>query len=224
MAAVHLKIQKILRGGGENNKAKGVPDEDIKETSSVDANVKIEEQVLVDQDGFKIVATGIEAGKRDNEVYLDIEVTNNTDKIYDIYTDTVVNGYVAIWEQIDEEGEQREAYLPGEVKGKIKIYGNALKYADIGKIGKIEFQDFAVREVEEEPGAEGCVYYDYKIDQRDNPFFKADNIMIQTDAVDEIKEVRIPEGEELYNENGIKLVKTNPEEAKKLHGIFFYRI
>ncbi len=190
----------------------------------MDANVKIEEQVLVDQDGFKIVATGIEAGKRDNEVYLDIEVTNNTDKIYDIYTDTVVNGYVAIWEQIDEEGEQREAYLPGEVKGKIKIYGNALKYADIGKIGKIEFQDFAVREVEEEPGAEGCVYYDYKIDQRDNPFFKADNIMIQTDAVDEIKEVRIPEGEELYNENGIKLVKTNPEEAKKLHGIFFYRI
>lgn len=195
-----------------------VPAETSDEKTKTD-DIKMEEQVIVEKDGLKIIAIGIRTDEKADRIYLDIAVQNDTDKIYSDYMRTTVNNYTVNTLPKNEKNETLEAYLPGETQGTIEIYGDALKYADIGKIGKIEFKDYHITEVEEK--SEG--YYESKKGQIDNPFFKANTITIQTEAVNKIKDIVIPEGEELYNKNGIRLVKTNPKEAEEPYGVFFFQ-
>ncbi len=197
-------------GGGDgamsdSGAKKETKKEEKEEKKGLDITAEIKEQVLVDKDGLKITATGL-GSDREDSFFIELSVQNDTEQVYEARADHfVVNGY-DMWGGMD--------YIkPGEAKMQLDINSLVFKYAEIGEPGEIEINSLRVCEAVEKETQDGeDTYYDVERDKYENPFFKEEKIVIQTSAYDKMSDAALPDGEELYNENGIRLVRIAADE------------
>lgn len=188
-------------------------EEDKKEEKKgMDIGAEIEEQVLAEKDGLKITATGL-GSDRENEFYVNLSVKNDSDMVYHMEAGyCIVNGY-SLWCGMGD-------IEPGESEMQLDIRGDILRYMDIGEIGEIDFYSLRLLETMEETSSDGeDVYYRPSEEQYANPFIKEEKVTLQTSAYGEMGEPTLPEGKELYNENGIQLVMTEADEEDQEDGI-----
>ena len=146
------------------------------------AGVTIEKQVLVDQNGIVISALEY-VYDADGKEGIMLSVTNNTDSTISIYTDTIIVDNYAISSYFMEDvaaGETVNSMLEFE-----------LFDLDPAFVGAVEQVELAL-----------VVYDTNSCDE----VLTTDLINIQTSAYANPDEVSIPEGVELYNEGGIKII------------------
>ena len=146
------------------------------------AGVTIEKQVLVDQNGIVISALEY-VYDRDGKDGIMLSVTNNTDSTISLDSDTViVDNYMMTGYIMDEvaAGETVNCMLEFE-----------LYDMDMAFIGVVEQIDVAF------------VVYDSNSFEE---ILKTDLINIQTSAYANPDEVSTPEGVELYNKGGVKII------------------
>ncbi len=163
--------------------------EDASETSSsISSDVTIEEQVLVDQDGIKITATGYEKDSLwGDEVQLLVE--NDTDTTYTITCDAlIVNDYMISDLFVSEVAAGKKA------NETVDLYTSELNAAGIDTVGKIEIY-----------------FHAYDSETYDTLF---DNVYceIQTSEYANMDTTPDDSGMELYNENGIRIVGKTVDE------------
>lgn len=207
------------------------------EKRGIDIKASIEEQVIAEKDGVKVTATGL--GSDDEySFYINIKAENDTENIYEMWTDRItVNGFCMM-----EGMNADDPIMPGETETRLLIGSRALKYMNMGEPGEIKIYNARLLESEEKTDEtllaqgvseemleimkeEGQKYYSPKEGQMENPFFASEEITIQTSAYDEM-EVTLPDGEKLYDENGIQLIRTEADKEDKENGccdIFFLK-
>lgn len=177
--------------------------------------VTVEEQVLAEKDGVKVTLTGL--SYESGAYYLDVVVENDTEELYIIrVNDASVNGYVCTLYTSD-------GFSSGKTEGRLTLRGNVFYYADVigmGKIGEIKLSGFTLYGAEEEK-AEYGTFYQIKEDQYTDPFFTAESVVIETSAYANMEKGVIPEGEILYDQDGILLVKV--EDENDPYGLFFLK-
>lgn len=207
--------------GQEDTKTEAVSDkkEETEEEKKTEEPISMEEQVLVDQDGFKITATGIRKNKEENGYLLDIKVQNDTDVVYgnEFTGCAYVNGY-----QSDLMDISHRVYEKGEKTDEIRLGSTAFDYIDEGEMKEIRFNNFMICEQELGENYEGEQEYSPKNGLM-QPFFQADSISIKTSAYDGELELKMPEGEEIYNENGFHMVKVESKDGPDSDGIIFLK-
>lgn len=179
---------------------------------SLKTDVEMEEQILAEKDGVKITATGLGSDEEPG-FFVNLSVKNDTDMVYSsMVNECTVNGY-SVWAGADD-------IKPGESGIELRIGGGIFKHIDVGEIGEINLYDlrlFETEKVDSEDGEE--VYYHPSEEQYDNPFFHEEKVTIRTSAYSGMKEANLPEGEEIYNENGIQIVRTEPDDEDKKDGM-----
>lgn len=223
-ALVLIMAMAVMSGCGSSSSSSDNGDgtkEDAKEEKGMDIKADIEEQVIAEKDGLKITATGL-GSEKETEFFINLKVENSTDKFYQLWTydGVTVNGYYMQGGMYDIQ--------PGESEMRFEIDGaDVFKYADIGEIGEIELQNLKICETVEVEGEEGEeAYREVPSEQYDNPFFLEEKVIIQTSAYDEMKETALPEGEELYNADGVQFIRVEADEEDKENGycdIFFLK-
>ena len=144
--------------------------------------VTIEKQLLVDQNGVVITALKY-VYNFSGEEGIKLSVTNNTDRTITVEGDTnIVNNYM-VWGYFEEEIAAGKT-----VKSVFEIDGYDLDKSFIGIVEQVELA-FEVYDT--------STYED---------ILTTDFIKIQTSAYKGLDESSIPEGLELYNEGGIKII------------------
>lgn len=206
-------------GGGAKKK---------EEKKGMDIKATVEEQVLAEKDGVKVTATGL-GSDDENSFYINIKAENDTENVYQMRIDRItVNGFCMM-----ESTQVDEPIMPGETETKLSIWSMTAKYMNMGEPGEIKIYNARLLEAEEKKdeelaealGEEEHVYYSPKEGQMENPFFMSEEITIQTSAYDEMK-VTLPEGEKLYDENGIQLIRIDADKEDREEGfcdIFFLK-
>lgn len=180
------------------------------EKKGMDIHAEIKEQALIEQDGVKITATGIGSDDED-AFYINIKAENDTENTFEMRGGcTLVNGIV-----MTDDLWVHDTIVPGETEFELTIENPVLKYLDLGEIGEIKIYSARLFEAEEYESEDGEKYYKLKEGAENNPFTRIEEITIQTSAYDEMK-TALPQGEELYNENGVQVLRAElSEEAKE---------
>ena len=151
---IMLAASMLLTGCGGSSTSEGSTDgaQETKEEAAQEENaatgVTIEEQVLIDENGVTVTATGLKAKPMMEYVsyYVEITVKNETDKMVGIYCDgSTVNGYNCYAGSKPLEGD---CFGPGETEGQLYLTGTAFRIGQFDKIGEITLSDVRVSEQE----------------------------------------------------------------------------
>ena len=159
------------------------------DTSKESVDVSIEEQVVVDIDGLKVTATEY----ADDSIWgegIKLLVENNTDKTYTVGCDAlIVNDYMI--------SDLFVAEVAAGKKSNETMYlsSSELEAAGIDAVGKIEIYLHA-----------------YESDDWTSYLFKDEYCEIQTSAYANMDTTVNDEGNELYNEGGIRIVGKTVDE------------
>lgn len=179
----------------ESGEAKAESEEDAgseKEEAKAQ-EVTIEEQALVEWEGLKVTATGLEKDEYSEELSLKLLVENDTS--YGIKLSVAklfVNGCCINYSERDLGDVPAGKKANEEVA--LGEYGSGiLGKIGIGEVGEIE-ATFSVRDSS----------VDYYEDA--SLLYTSEPVQIQTSAYDRMDTETIAEGAELYNENGIRIV------------------
>ncbi|MCR5775732.1 MAG: hypothetical protein K6G42_11670 [Lachnospiraceae bacterium] len=170
-------------GSGEGSANAGDSDEAV-------TNITIDEQVLVDQDGIRITATGYEADSVWGEG-IGLLIENNSDKDYTVGCDAlIVNDYMI-----------SDLFATTVAAGKkatdtMYLSSTQLKAAGIDSVGKVEMY-----------------FHAYDDDSLDRLFSEVYS-EIKTSEFDHMDTECDDSGTELYNKNGIRIIgKTVDEDS-----------
>ena len=159
------------------------------ESSSSKADVSIDESVIVDQDGIKIIATEYVSDSIMGDG-IKLLVENNSDKDYTVGCDAlIVNDYMITDLFVSEIAAGKKA------NETMYLSSSSLSAAGIENVGKIEM-------------------YFHAYDSEMNYLFKNVYTELHTSEFDNMDTTPNDAGTELYNENGIKIVgKTVDEDS-----------
>lgn len=159
------------------------------ESSSSKADVSIDESVIVDQDGIKIIATEYVSDSIMGDG-IKLLVENNSDKDYTVGCDAlIVNDYMITDLFVSEIAAGKKA------NETMYLSSSSLSAAGIENVGKIEM-------------------YFHAYDSELNYLFKNVYTELHTSEFDNMDTTPNDAGTELYNENGIKIVgKTVDEDS-----------
>ena len=159
------------------------------ENSSSKADVSIDESVIVDQDGIKIIATEYVSDSIMGDG-IKLLVENNSDKDYTVGCDAlIVNDYMITDLFVSEIAAGKKA------NETMYLSSSSLSAAGIENVGKIEM-------------------YFHAYDSELNYLFKNVYTELHTSEFDNMDTTPNDAGTELYNENGIKIVgKTVDEDS-----------
>ena len=189
-----------------------------KQEESQKDKVTIEEQILLEEDGITVTATEVELGDVSRAGgTVAISVNNTTDKDYYISSNfVVVNGYMAAAQVHPESGD---SFGPGETTGFIEILPMKLKYVNVENIGEIVFGNILVKEMElqEMPNLDGEM--EEVLMPVEEPSYAVENCVVKTSAYDEAAIAVMPEGEVVYDEDGVQVVKVAADEEDQAQGI-----
>lgn len=191
----------MAMGSGSSGETKDVASSDGSETtadssindgaenSSSKADVSIDESVIVDQDGIKIIATEYVSDSIMGDG-IKLLVENNSDKDYTVGCDAlIVNDYMITDLFVSEIAAGKKA------NETMYLSSSSLSAAGIENVGKIEM-------------------YFHAYDSELNYLFKNVYTELHTSEFDNMDTTPNDAGTELYNENGIKIVgKTVDEDS-----------
>ena len=191
----------MAMGSGSSGETKDVASSDGSETtadssindgaenSSSKADVSIDESVIVDQDGIKIIATEYVSDSIMGDG-IKLLVENNSDKDYTVGCDAlIVNDYMITDLFVSEIAAGKKA------NETMYLSSSSLSAAGIENVGKIEM-------------------YFHAYDSELNYLFKNVYTELHTSEFDNMDTTPNDAGIELYNENGIKIVgKTVDEDS-----------
>ena len=191
----------MAMGSGSSGETKDVASSDGSETtadsstndgaesSSSKADVSIDESVIVDQDGIKIIATEYVSDSIMGDG-IKLLVENNSDKDYTVGCDAlIVNDYMITDLFVSEIAAGKKA------NETMYLSSSSLSAAGIENVGKIEM-------------------YFHAYDSEMNYLFKNVYTELHTSEFDNMDTTPNDAGTELYNENGIKIVgKTVDEDS-----------
>ena len=191
----------MAMGSGSSGETKDVASSDGSETtadlstndgaesSSSKADVSIDESVIVDQDGIKIIATEYVSDSIMGDG-IKLLVENNSDKDYTVGCDAlIVNDYMITDLFVSEIAAGKKA------NETMYLSSSSLSAAGIENVGKIE-------------------RYLHAYDSELNYLFKNVYTELHTSEFDNMDTTPNDAGIELYNENGIKIVgKTVDEDS-----------
>lgn len=180
--------------------------------------VTIEEQVLLEEEGITVTATEVELSDVSGAGgTIAISVNNTTDKDFYISANVVtVNGYMATMQVHPESGD---SFGPGETTGFITIFPMKLKYANVENISEIVFGNILVKEMElqEMPNLDGEM--EEVLVPAEEPSYAVENCVIKTSAYNEAEIGAMPEGEVVYDKDGVQVVKVAADEEDLAFGI-----
>ena len=191
----------MAMGSGSSGETKDVASSDGSETtadssindgaenSSSKTDVSIDESVIVDQDGIKIIATEYVSDSIMGDG-IKLLVENNSDKDYTVGCDAlIVNDYMITDLFVSEIAAGKKA------NETMYLSSSSLSAAGIENVGKIEM-------------------YFHAYDSEMNYLFKNVYTELHTSEFDNMDTTPNDAGTELYNENGIKIVgKTVDEDS-----------
>ena len=191
----------MAMGSGSSGETKDVASSDGSETtadssindgaenSSSKTDVSIDESVIVDQDGIKIIATEYVSDSIMGDG-IKLLVENNSDKDYTVGCDAlIVNDYMITDLFVSEIAAGKKA------NETMYLSSSSLSAAGIENVGKIEM-------------------YFHAYDSELNYLFKNVYTELHTSEFDNMDTTPNDAGTELYNENGIKIVgKTVDEDS-----------
>ena len=191
----------MAMGSGSSGETKDVASSDGSETtadssindgaenSSSKTDVSIDESVIVDQDGIKIIATEYVSDSIMGDG-IKLLVENNSDKDYTVGCDAlIVNDYMITDLFVSEIAAGKKA------NETMYLSSSSLSAAGIENVGKIEM-------------------YFHAYDSEMNYLFKNVYTELHTSEFDHMDTTPNDAGTELYNENGIKIVgKTVDEDS-----------
>ena len=172
--------KKAITDGSTETGDAGSKEDSVEKESSVD--ITIEEQVLVDQDGIKITATGME----DDSIWgegVKLLIENNTEKNVGIGCNAlIVNNYMItdLFSTSVAAGKQANEVM--------YMSSSELEAAGISNIGQIE-----------------VYFHVYDSDSYDT-LFDPDVAVIQTSDYANMDVTAADDGTELYNQDGIRIV------------------
>lgn len=157
----------------------------------VSKEVTINEQVLVDWEGLKVTATGLEKTEYGDGMELKLLTENNTSGGINLELSKLfVNGAYAN----NAMNASSNSEIPAGKKAKDSVMLEDLEeWLGGEKIGSIELE-FIVRDSSKDPYDDTSIIY------------TSDLATIQTSAYDEVDTKAIAEGTELYSQNGIRIV------------------
>lgn len=192
----------VVASGGSNTKAEDstaksdasdegmAPNENsgTKEEASTASNITIDEQVLVDQDGIKITATGYET----DSIWGDgirLLIENNSDKDYTVGCDAlIVNDYMIsdLFAQTVAAGKKANETM--------YLSSSQLRAAGIDTVGKVE------------------MYFHAHDDATYDTLFDKVYSEVQTSEYANMDTTADDSGTELYNSNGIRIIGKTVDE------------
>lgn len=185
--------------------------EETKTEEKKEDKLSIEETVLLDWEGLKITATGIEKKENRDTPWLKLLVENDTSYGVSIEVSSLlVNGcYIQ-----ESSFGMNLADIPAGKKANEKLYlgssgVNLNEIAGIGEIGMIDVE-FTVRD-------SSMDYYDDA-----SILVKSELINLHTSAYDDMDTSAMAEGTELYNQNGIRIVTKGLDEYAKDYNYALY--
>lgn len=176
-----IGIFRSVAGCGSSSNDKNLVSSTGGTSSAKSADVTVEEQVLLDQDGIKITATGYEKGDIMGDG-INVVIENNSDTDYTVTCDAlIVNDYMFT-----------DLFASTVAAGKkanetIYLSKNQIKDAGIDAVGRVE------------------VYFRC-YDGSYNNLFKNVYADIHTSRYDDMVVPTVSEGTELYNRDGIKII------------------
>lgn len=209
----------------ENTADDAADNETEKEAGTVQTgSATIEPQVICDQDGVKITADSLEKTGDQGDFDLNLTIENNTDKKIAIskcglFVNDMMLGYYDGPASIDISNrdfsleyntyvaagmDAGEAEPGGTVETSIDISGSDLEEAKINSIGKIELM-FNVFNTESCTG-----------------LFRTDLAEIKTSEYENASSSETPEGTELFNQDGIRILAYGFTSAKEGKGEYEY--
>ena len=174
--------QKTIAEDTDSKAAEAASEENKEETAEKSGLPTIEEQVLIDQDGVKITAMGLE----EDTIFgtgLKLLIENSTDKDLGIGCDAlIVNNYMI-----------SDLFSAQVAAGKssnetMNLSASALKAAGIDNIGQIE------------------IYFKSYDSSSYETITKFDNVVIQTSDFPNMDTSPADEGKELVNQDGLRIV------------------
>lgn len=175
-----IGIFRSVAGCGSSSENKGLTSSNDKTSSVKNTSVTIEEQVLLEQDGLKITATGYEKGGIMGDG-IGILIENNSDEDYTVTCDAlIVNDYML-----------SDLFASSVAAGKkandtIYLSKGQLKDAGIDTVGQVEI-------------------YFRRYDSSYDNLFKNVYADIHTSRYDDMVVPTVDTGAELYNRDGIKI-------------------
>ena len=175
-----VKSEETITQTTETTTEETAAEEQTEETSTDSEAVTIEEQVLVDQDGIKITATGYET----DSIWGDgikLLIENETDKDVTVgCTALIVNDFMI--------SDLFASNVAAGKKATMHLMSSELKAAGIDSVGQIE-----------------AYFHVYDTNSFEN-IFDTDCVTIKTSAYENMDTTADDSGTELYNEGGIRIV------------------
>lgn len=185
------------------------------EQQSKDIPVSVEEQVLVDWEGFKITVTGMEGSISSGYPSLTLDLENGYSKPVNVEVSKIfINGCCVETDGINlgniqtgipaGKSEEDKLSLETHVEGFLKNIG-------ISEIGSIQCE-FVLRDASMD-------YYDDA-----GILYTSDPIEIKTSAYDSIDQTAMEEGSVLYDKDGIRIIAKTvaPYAQMANYGIYLY--
>lgn len=237
---IMLVTSMFLTGCGASDSSSDNSDEkdtEIEETLSDTADLKednwitdvtIDEQVIIDGEGVTVTVTGLNATVNADvtEYYIEATVQNNTDKNLSIdFNSSSINGFscYAVMNPVEQTESINLKFAPGETQAKISFPVKITNILPIDKIGEIIFSSGSVEEQEltSMVNSEGETVEFYE--SKDEAYYSFDEIVIKTSAYDESQIGKLPEGNVLYEGDGIKLITAPTDNEDILDEIFYLK-
>lgn len=227
---VMLAASMLMTGCGGSGSSEGSSEgsKTAAQEENLVTGVTIDEQVLVDEKDVTVTATGLGSAVSNGSTtyYLEIKVENGTDKNIGVYFDnSSVNGYFLYANTVPVSEEK--TFIPGESEGRIYFTRDSLKFAPFDKIGEIFLGKGRVSEQElqtlETSEGETMEYYSEKADQIVEPLYSIKDTVIKTSAYDESQICMVPEGEVLYESDGVSLIVAPTEDENILGDVFYLK-
>lgn len=189
-----------------------------KQDESQKEKVTIEEQVLLEEEGITVTATEVELSDVSSSGgTIAVSVNNTTDKDFSISANVVtVNGHMA---DVIVQPESGESFGPGETTGFITILPMKLKYANVDNIGEIVFGNILVKEMK----LQEMIGLDGEMEEvpmpAQEPSYAVENSVVKTSAYNEAEIGVMPEGEVVYDKDGVQVVKVAADEEDQAQGM-----
>lgn len=184
LLALTLSLSACAGSGGQTTKKAGESGS-VEKTGSSTASTdpaKIEEQVLIDESGVKITATGLDEGFMGTNIKLLIE--NNSDKNLTVQArDVSVNGYMV------DSSISTDIAAGKKVNSEITIMNSSLDECEIENIADAELS-----------------FHIFNADSWDT-YLDTEPIQIFTSIHDNYEYKFNDSGTEIYSENGVKIVE-----------------
>jgi len=189
------EINKEIKSVGEESSTKEeTAEESTEETDDKnDSDVTIEEQVLIDQDGIRITAEGMDSGIFGPELKLLIE--NNTDTNLTFQArNASVNGYMADTSMSSDVTAGKKAH------DELTFSAKGLEECGITTFTDMEFS-----------------FHIFKSDGWD-PYLDTDIVRIETSAMGNYEQEVDDSGEVFYDQDGIKIIGKGLSDDSSIFG------